>query len=315
MNLDTLKNLSKEIDFLEIIELKEHSKASELYISIEFKYPDGEIWKGWVPYRYRRAGLDIETPQELIDYLISIHPLFSRENRADWYSKELKEWETDHSDKAVTKPYFDAMAKGEWACRKCVDTITKSSNNARRIQDIKEMGYLMATNTKMFCPECRTNTTHDLLMPIDKAEPTGYETWSPKLRKRILKVLGFYDAYDDRIVSKSTHMIPDHKFSEIRWDENTKEVNPDNMTDQEIKDKFQLLTNQRNLQKREVCRQCYQTGKRGKPFGINYFYEGNENWSSEIQKTGKEAEKGCIGCGWYDLKKWRTSLNSFLLDT
>ncbi|QOP43642.1 restriction endonuclease [Sulfurimonas sediminis] len=315
MDLNTLKELSSEINFLEIVELKEHSKASELYISIKFKYQDGEIWEGWIPYRYRRAGIDIETPQELLTYLIKIYPFFKKEKRVEWYRKELQEWKADHNDKSVTKPYFDAMAKGNWACRKCVDKITKSSNNARRIQDIKEMGYLMATNTKMYCFSCKINTTHDLLIPIDKAEPTGYETWSPNLRKRILKVLNFYDAYEDRIVSKSTHMIPDHKFPEIRWDENTKEINPDDMSDQEIKDKFQLLTNQRNLQKREVCRQCYQTDIRGKPFGINYFYEGDENWSPEVKSVGKEAEKGCVGCGWYDLKKWREGLNSFLLDS
>ena len=95
---------------------------------------------------------------------------------------------------------------------------------------------------------------------------------------------------------KSPHCLPDHKFSEIRWDENTKSENPDNMTDKEIQQKFQLLTNQRNQQKREICRKCYQTGKRGVIFGIPFYYKGNENWDESIPKTGKDAEKGCVGC-------------------
>lgn len=99
--------------------------------------------------------------------------------------------------------------------------------------------------------------------------------------------------------------MPDHKFSEIRWDETTKTKNPDTITDDEIRNKFQLLTNQRNQQKREVCRICFQTGKRGSIYGINYFYEGSEDWNSKFPIKGKEAEKGCIGCPWYDIEEWR----------
>ncbi len=133
----------------------------------------------------------------------------------------------------------------------------------------------------------------------------GYETWSPELRKRIVNLLNKIDVYENR---RNTNCLPDHKFPEIRWDENTKEENPDDMPDDEIKAKFQLLTNQRNQQKREVCRNCYQTGKRGILFGIPYFNVGSEKWDSSIPKIGKNAEKGCIGCGWYDIEIWRNEL-------
>lgn len=146
-----------------------------------------------------------------------------------------------------------------------------------------------------------------LLLPIDRVEiaGNGYETWSPKLRKRILSVLGNYDVYEGTV---SQHLLPNHKFSEIRWDENTKAENPDTMTDDEIKSKFQLLSNQRNQQKREVCRTCFQTGKRGCIYGIKFYYEGGENWDDTIPVKGKDAEKGCVGCPWYDIQKWRESL-------
>jgi hypothetical protein len=81
------------------------------------------------------------------------------------------------------------------------------------------------------------------------------------------------------------------------------------MPENEIRQKFQLLDNQRNQQKREVCRQCFQTGKRGVLFGIKYFYKGDENWPSDVPKVGKSAEAGCVGCGWYDMAEWRKSLN------
>jgi hypothetical protein len=86
------------------------------------------------------------------------------------------------------------------------------------------------------------------------------------------------------------------------------------LADTEIREQFQLLTNQRNLQKREVCRKCYQTGDRGYPFGIQYYYEGDEKWPDTIPKSGKVAEVGCSGCGWYDLQKWRIALNRKLSD-
>ena len=54
------------------------------------------------------------------------------------------------------------------------------------------------------------------------------------------------------------------------------------------------------------------TGIRGKLYGINYFYQGNESWPDDIPKVGKEAEKGCVGCGWYDIQKWRESLNALI---
>ena len=79
-----------------------------------------------------------------------------------------------------------------------------------------------------------------------------------------------------------------------------------------IKKDFQLINNQRNQQKREVCRKCYQTNERGIIYGINYFYQGNQLWDKGIPKRGKVAERGCIGCGWYDIEEWRNKLSKTL---
>jgi len=68
------------------------------------------------------------------------------------------------------------------------------------------------------------------------------------------------------------------------------------------------MTNQKNQQKREICRYCYQTGERGIIYGIPYFYRGDYNWDHKIPKRGKEAEKGCVGCAWYDIERWRQEL-------
>jgi hypothetical protein len=197
------------------------------------------------------------------------------------------------------------LSDGKWHCRNCD---ISNPNFARRIQDLKEMGYTLATHVNYHCPVCDNHrSTNLILLPINRVElaGNGYETWSPALRARIIKVLGGIDAYEN---TANKHCLPDHKFSEIRWDDDTKAENPDTMTDDEIRDKFQLLSNQRNQQKREVCRNCFQTGQRGTIFGIPYFYEGGAEWDSSIPTKGKDAEKGCIGCPWYDIETWRQKL-------
>jgi hypothetical protein len=100
-----------------------------------------------------------------------------------------------------------------------------------------------------------------------------------------------------------------------RWGEVEESHNPE-MTDDEIKAKFQLLkkdsTGNHNLLKSRSCERCIETRKRGTPFGIRFWYEGDENWSQDIPQTGKDAEQGCVGCGWYDFETWRTELNKKL---
>lgn len=86
------------------------------------------------------------------------------------------------------------------------------------------------------------------------------------------------------------------------------------MSDEDVIKKFQLLDNQRNQQKREVCRSCFQTGKRGIIYGIPFFYNGNEDWDKRIPMIGKQAEHGCIGCAWYDIERWRRELLKILND-
>lgn len=294
-------------DCIEIVDktIKRHSKASEAYIHVHFVYPRQNTgWMGWVPIEYRRTGVSINSDEELIAYLNKVYEQMHPSNMEKWQADQDIFWEQKKGAQ-TTKGFFDALRYGGWKCVEC--QLPKNPNWARRIQDLKEFGYTIATDTKRFCPHCQANKTHLIMLPIERCgiEGNGYETWSPTLRKRIIRVLDGVDVYEN---VQSPHCLPDHKFSEIRWDEDTKGENPDTMTDTDIRQKFQLLTNQRNQQKREVCRTCFQTGKRGTIFGIPFYYKGDENWDSSIPQKGKEAEKGCEGCPWYDIARWREEL-------
>lgn len=288
---------------IKIIDKREHSKASESYLNVEFKY-DNKIWKGWVPIEYRRTGIFLKEEEDIIIYLNKVYEELNPINYENWLKDQDEFWKTKKNAK-VTKSFFDVLAKGNWTCVKC--QLPANPNWARRIQDLKEFGYTIATDTHKYCENCKSYNTHLIMLPIKRLniEGNGYEIWSEQLRKRIVKVLGEIDVYEN---TKNPHCLPDHKFSEIRWDKDTKSENLDTMTDEEIKAKFQLLTNQRNQQKREVCRNCYQTGRRGTIFGIPFYYEGNDKWDNSIPKTGKKAEKGCYGCPWYDIELWRKKL-------
>lgn len=288
---------------------REHSKASEKYIDLTIVQSDGFVWKGSIPYFYRRTGLMIETPEELVDYLNSIYPLFSKQSVDEFLSTERKRWENEMSGKETTKAFFDKLLNLEW--NSVQYDLPANRNFARRIQDIKEFGYTIATNTRRKVKGRYETDTHLLLVPLPKGGVTGYEVMSPAFKAKAIAAMEAVNVYELSTANKHG-LLPDHKFPEIRWDNETKAENPDSMDITEIREKFQLVDNQRNQQKREVCRKCFQTGERGKLYGLNYYYFGDEKWSSEIPRVGKEAESGCVGCGWYDIQKWRDSLNDFI---
>jgi hypothetical protein len=295
---------------IEVLGKRVHAKASEEYIDVVFRYPDegGYEWRGSVPILYRRTGTHVKTEQELKEVLASAYEAMRPSSADEWRIAQEEFWKNKNAD--VTGPFFRALSNNEWNCVAC--DLPPNPNWARRVQAIKDMGYTLATDTGRACRRCGKRTTHIILLRMPRGGNRAYETWSPHLRERIVKVLGNCDVYEDTTASK--HLVPDHKFSEIRWDEATGQANPDDMTDQEIRAKFQLISNQRNEQKREVCRTCFQTGKRGYPFGTKFFYEGGEDWPASIPRAGRAAEAGCVGCGWYDMKKWREALNERLAD-
>jgi hypothetical protein len=288
------------------VNLHNHLKASETYVEVHFRYPEGREVKSWIPIEYRRTGLFLKNLDEIESYLENIYPLLDPIHKEKWIEDQEFYWLSEKSNASETKKIFDIISSGEWVCIGCsVD----NSNWARRYQDIKEFGYTFSTKTPVNCNKCNKKTTYVQAVFLPRyhtiASGNAYEVFSPKLRKKIITLLGSYDVYEAKV---SNNLLPDHKFPEIRWDKDTKDTNPMNMEDDEIRKKFQLLNNQRNLQKREICRKCYQTGERGIAYGIDYFYAGSRQWENKVPPVGKNAEKGCVGCAWYDFEEWRNSL-------
>jgi hypothetical protein len=290
--------------------IRHHQKASEAYVNVTFKYETSSF--NWdIPIEYRRTGTHFleKSKEELIEYLSKVFEDCNPNKFDAWRKEQVRFW-AEKPNAGTTKAFFDVLVKS-FTWMSVESDFPKNPNWARRIQDIKEFGFTLATNTAMYDKKLGANCTHILLIPLPRGGITGYEVWSKEQREKIITVLGAYDCFEGKVMKKEG-LLPDHKFPEIRWDENTKRLDLSSLSSLDIKRDFQLLNNQRNQQKREVCRSCYQSGERGKVFGINFFYSGSYKWDKTIPIRGKNSEKGCVGCAWYDMEKWRQAINSFL---
>lgn len=299
MDITVLQNYLKD-DGIDVFEIIENNKASEVYVKTTFTQDNGFKWDTYVPFVDRRAGLNIKTEMELAEYLISLKQYFTHEAMKKWKKEELKRGLIGGN---VTPLFFKILL----SFKEEFERFPTNPNSARRIQDIKDAGYTLAS-----VPRAKgLKGFNRILLPIPLHTEMGYETFSPQFKARVIRLLNERNAFEARVTAKKA-LIPDHKFSEVRWDEDTKDENSMEMSDAQIIEKFQLLDNQRNQQKREICRKCFQEGIRGAIYGINYYYKGTEKWDESIPIKGKAAEKGCIGCPWYDIERWRTMLNKKL---
>jgi hypothetical protein len=299
MNIIVLQGLLQETG-IEVYSIFENNKASEVYVKTRFIQDDGFSWDTYVPFVDRRAGLDIDDEEELAAYLVSLKPYFTPQAMEKWRKDELARGLIGGD---VTPLFFNVLL----SFKEEFENLPVNPNSARRIQDIKDAGYTLASVPRA----AGLKGYNRILLPIPLHTEMGYETFTPQFKARVIRLLSERNAYEARVTAKKA-LIPDHKFSEVRWDDETKGENPMEMTDAEIIQKFQLLDNQRNQQKREICRRCFQEGIRGTIYGINYFYKGSERWDENIPTKGKAAEKGCEGCPWYDIETWRRKLNEEL---
>jgi len=213
--------------------------------------------------------------------------------------------------KPNTTSYYDweGMKDLKWHCTKC----ELKSAQAKTWQVWRQMGIQLDIDEKgnfykkIYCPRCEKKTVHRKLKSLEILDDTKLRSGIPtKLAKKIKEVLNYEEAvFLRKMPSKELEI--DHKFPQIRW-KSDEEENKVNMSEEEIKQKFILLTRSNNLLKSRFCEKCVKTGKRGHFPGIYFWYEGDEEWRGENMYD----EKGCVGCFWYDPYKWREGLNDIV---
>ena len=220
---------------------------------------------------------------------------------------------------ALQRCYFEILSDKKPHCRNCAQKATGSQQLAggggvQGLQRGTRMrpGVVIVTEQKQ-CDVCNTTGAWDRWTgEFKEANPAS--GIPARLQKRIKEYYQYTDAIEQR--ARQTHeLIVDHRFPMTRW-ESVEESNPTYMSEDEIERKFQLLkkddSGNHNLLKSRACESCYATGKRGYPMGIKFYYAGNEDWPDNCPRAGVDAEKGCVGCGWYDIGQWRTALNDWI---
>lgn len=213
---------------------------------------------------------------------------------------------------------FSLLSDLVWHCRTCEGKQVASAQYAGGggIQGLERGNRsgrpgLVIETQREYCQICKKVTTWDRWTG-EMREANASATIPPPLAQRILKFYRYRDVIEDR--QRVPHeLVIDHRFPMERWGQS--EPNHDiKMNEPEIIRKFQLLkkdsSGNHNLLKSRSCERCIQTGKRGTPMGIKFWYSGSENWADNIPQSGIEAEQGCVGCGWYDFQTWRNALNA-----
>lgn len=202
---------------------------------------------------------------------------------------------------------FEKLKGGDWVCSECE---LSGSQTAACIRHYRNLGFVFDSksgrgNTSyQRCDECDDKTTHRRMKyPFPVEEKILREDMTKDFRERVKELYDCREAFDNEKKDKSKLEV-DHRRPRIRW-EDSETINFNNITDKEIRERFQMLSSKNNQRKSRACERCKSTGKRQCPVGTNYFYEGGENYNEEL---------GCEGCFYYNPDKWRENLEQELQD-
>ncbi len=279
-------------------------KTSDKFLEVKFNY-GRYTWDGALPIEVQSHGFSItenQAKQSARQFAEKLTP----KHRETWKTDALSKWRDRSSQ---TFKVFEALLSGEWECRGCGPVPQVNPQPAARIRDIKKSGFFIASRRKFCRAKCNNTQMHDLLVMINPPEDTTKNELRkpipPRLAEKIISRLGRKESVFDQ-VRTSKELVIDHKFPSQRWSKPESD-NTETMSDSHIKSKFQLLNNQTNLLKSRECDRCVSEGVRGQFMGIRWYYSGDGVW-----RGAKDDEKGCVGCPWYDLDRWKEQLKGAL---
>lgn len=209
----------------------------------------------------------------------------------------FNEWSEDYK-------VFETLSDLKWHCSKCDFNSTQPARNFKNIRDAWfEMEKEWKNYEKqMFCEKCWRNRWHRKLKSLIQISNSIFRSTMPEsFKKRVKDLYNWEEAFFLRKLPYDLLEV-DHKFPQVRWSKNEENLN--NLTDQQIKDKFLLLTRSNNLWKSRICENCVRNFKRGL-WEKDLFYNWNEKWAW----ININDEKWCVWCFFYDPYKWREKLN------
>lgn len=200
---------------------------------------------------------------------------------------------------------FNVLSDLKWHCSECE---LSGSQPAAYIRDYRDEGFEFVSNTggrgdydRRYCETCDDETTHrKMKYAFPSSKPITRKEMPESFKNRVRELYDNRDAFDLSTPSGTPEV--DHRKPRIRWDE-SEDFDYENMSDDEIREHFQILSGKNNLIKSRKCERCVESGIRPPFLGINFYYEGDETYEDSI---------GCEGCGWYNPHKWRDALHKQL---
>lgn len=211
----------------------------------------------------------------------------------------FKEGSTQYKD-------FETMSDCKWHCTKC-ELLSGQAKTWQVWRQEKGIQLDQDENgnwfKKMYCNNCGANTIHRKLKSTEVLENTlkARNNIPKAVAKRAKELYGCVDEYTMR-TEPAKDLELDHRVPQVRWDSD--EDDNKDLTDDQIKEKFMLLTSKNNLLKSRVCEQCAKTGIRGNGYKvIEFWYIGGKEYEDAV---------GCVGCFWHDPTTWRAKLNEFV---
>lgn len=211
--------------------------------------------------------------------------------------KKMKKEENENIKATALKNYKKNV--GVFYCSTCA-TEGAAGQPAATMRELRKMGYDFELVSEgiwcksMKCKCCGIPRSHYKLLSVEPTAPIKERCpMTDSDRNRCVKVIGRKDAFTDATIQGKFEVDHKEPFTRLEQDINIK-----SLTDEELKEHFQILTPSHNKLKDKRCQQCKKYNKRPPFFGIKYWYAGNENY-----------EGTCVGCGWYDGVAWRNHLN------
>lgn len=198
---------------------------------------------------------------------------------------------------------FETMSDCKWHCTKC-ELLSGQAKTWQVWRQEKGIQLDQDENgswcKRQYCPICQRKTVHRKLKSIEikPAEIKARSDISDYVKRRAKEIYGYIDEYTLRIEPAKDLQL-DHRLPQVRW--KTSESSNPAPSDEEIKEKFMLLTEENNLLKSRYCEACKKTNIRANGYrDIEFWYFGDKYYDEKI---------GCEGCFWYNPSKWRTELN------